>query len=382
MAKLIRRADGRYAVQVYLGTDENGKKKYKFVYGKTQKEALKKAEELRIKLGKGIDLSAERDSFAKWRDRWLEQKSISVAATTLRSCRTCTQHIADALGDYELPKILPAQIQKCINAMYEEGYAKGTLTKALQYTSQIFKMAIINRVTDFDPTMAVTIPQNAPVQHRTALTEEQQRWIVETPHRAQTAAMIMLYAGLRRGELIPLLWSDIDLDAQTINVNKSVDLAHSKPRVKIGAKTDAGTRIISIPDVLVEYLRAQPNQSGLVVPSAHGKMMSAEAWKRLWHTYMLDLNVKYGHNGEASKFSRRGSIMMIETFTAHQLRHTYASLLYLAGVDVMTAKEQLGHADVKTTLGIYTHLDAKYKRHAMTRLNEYLNQESEASGEE
>ena len=62
----------------------------------------------------------------------------------------------------------------------------------------------------------------------------------------------------------------------------------------------------------------------------------------------------------------------IPKFTPHWLRHTFATLLYLSGVDVLTAKEQLGHSDIKTTLSIYTHLDATYKRRSMNKLDTYL----------
>ena len=378
MARVTKRADGRYQVSVYVGVNEQGKKQYKSVYGKTQREVLRKADELRLKIGKGMDINSERDTFSVWRERWIDQKKLSVAEKSLQSCQSCTDYINGKLGDTELPKIKPAHIQKVITDMYAEGYSKSTLTKTLQFTSQIFKLAIINRVTDFNPTIAVTIPQHAPVQHRTALTEEQQYWVRETPHRAQTAAMIMMYAGLRRGELIPLLWSDIDLDERTISVNKSVEYPHSKPQVKIGAKTDAGTRVVSIPIILAEYLRAQPNRKGLVVPSARGTMMSTDAWRRLWSSYMTDLNIKYGYHGKESKFTK-GLAMLIEPFTAHQLRHTYATLLYLSGVDVLTAKEQLGHADIKTTLGIYTHLDARYKKKALNKLDDYLSVKGEVS---
>ena len=95
---------------------------------------------------------------------------------------------------------------------------------------------------------------------------------------------------------------------------------------------------------------------------------------------MTDLNMKYGYGGSVSKYDPDGTVMLIEPFTAHQLRHTYASLLYLAGVDVMTAKEQLGHADIKTTLGIYTHLDAKYKKKSLDKLNLYLNNLEDDTG--
>ena len=61
--------------------------------------------------------------------------------------------------------------------------------------------------------------------------------------------------------------------------------------------------------------------------------------------------------------------------TSYQLphwRHTFITLMYLAGVDVLTAKEQAGHADIKTTMAIYTHLDEKYKKESINKLDEYL----------
>ena len=64
--------------------------------------------------------------------------------------------------------------------------------------------------------------------------------------------------------------------------------------------------------------------------------------------------------------------MKIQEFTAHQLRHTYASMLYMAGVDVLTARDQLGHTDIKTTLAIYTHLDKRYKVNSMDKLDSFL----------
>ena len=64
--------------------------------------------------------------------------------------------------------------------------------------------------------------------------------------------------------------------------------------------------------------------------------------------------------------------MLIPEFTAHSLRHTYITMLYKAGVDVLTAKEQAGHADISTTLAIYTHLDSEFKKKTLTKLDDYL----------
>ena len=83
----IKREDGRYAVQVYIGIVD-GKRKYKTAYGKTQKEADAKAEELRVSLRKGIDISSSNDLFKTWVEYWLTSKKYEVSEdryTTLLS---------------------------------------------------------------------------------------------------------------------------------------------------------------------------------------------------------------------------------------------------------------------------------------------------------
>ena len=183
----------------------------------------------------------------------------------------------------------------------------------------------------------------------------------------QLGAMIMMYAGLRRGELLALTWSDVDLDKLTITINKAVEYRNGVPNVKASTKTDAGMRVVSIPDVLASYLSKQSRYSLLVFPSATGKLMPDCSWRRMWDDYLCTINKLYGHPSISDP-----SIITIPRFTAHWLRHTYATMLYMAGVDVLTAKELLGHTDIKTTLGIYTHLDAKFKTKSVDKLNAYL----------
>lgn len=67
-----------------------------------------------------------------------------------------------------------------------------------------------------------------------------------------------------------------------------------------------------------------------------------------------------------------GIPQLLDKFTAHQLRHTYCTMLYLAGVDILTASKLMGHSDVKITLEIYTHLDEKYKRLNIEKFNNYI----------
>lgn len=372
------REDGRLQSKVYLG---NGK--YKYIYAATNKELQQKIDELKTKLGKGIDVSAENDTFGFWSDRWIELKRMDVTEKRWRSYDS-RRHYLDELAYQPIGKIKTAQIQKIIvdcatqpSEATGKPLARQTLINLKNIASQIFKLAIANRVTEFNPAENVKVPKETPKETRQPLTDEQQQWVRETLHRAQTAAMIMMYAGLRRGELMALTWSDIDLENRTITVNKAVEFAGNTGKVVPTTKTESGMRTVYIPDILVEYLKNQPRKTFLVSCQVSGKLHSETSWKRMWESYMNTMNAKYGDFssviGTAPKKSQKKRPMIIPTFTPHQLRHTYITMLYLAGVDVMTAKEQAGHADIQTTLNIYTHLDKNHKQKNIDKLNNFLN---------
>ena len=82
-------------------------------------------------------------------------------------------------------------------------------------------------------------------------------------------------------------------------------------------------------------------------------MHSRDSWKRMWESYLETLGI---------------------TFTAHQLRHTYASMLYAAGVDVKTASELLGHSDIEITMKIYTHLTEQEKKLSIKKYSIFLSE--------
>lgn len=363
-------------MQVYLGMVD-GKRKYKTVYGNTQKEADEAALQVKLALRKGIDVTAERDTFGDWAKRWIKYKEADISFSQFRSYEGYIKRLENLHG-LRISDIKTYDIQEIVDALATENphtgkpTSKKTLGDIKLTASQIFRLAITNRVLDYNPADAVVIPKSAPQEHRRALTEEEQDWILNTPHRMQLGAMIMMYAGLRRGELLALTWSDIDLEGRSITINKAVEYRNGVPNVKTSTKTDAGMRVVSIPEVLVSYLAEQPKASLLVFPSPTGRLMPDCSWRRMWDDYLREINKKYGRPSVADP-----DVITIPRFTAHWLRHTYATMLYMAGVDVLTAKELLGHSDIKTTLGIYTHLDAKFKTRSVDKLNAYLGDASQ-----
>lgn len=372
-----KRPDGLIKSKVYLG---NGK--YKYLYAHTEKELDAKVQEVKIQLGKGIDVSAQRDSFESWANRWLKTKKLEVSE---KRYKAYAAHVSRLEPLYNIPisKIRMSDIQDIIIDNSE--LSTYTLTSIKNTAKQIFDLAINNRVIDYNPAISVKIPQKKneeKVIERRALTETERSWIEETPHRAQTAAMIMMYAGLRRGEVIPLLWSDIDLENKTINVNKSAKVVDGKLTVVHGkAKTADSIRVVYIPQKLVDYLKTCKRENLLVVVSSKNKIHTEQSWRSMWDSYLSELNFKYGNFDNIIDFKKPKSRfapvkipMVIPHITPHWLRHTFITLMYLSGVDVMTAMQQAGHSNIQTTMAIYTHLDKEHKQKSINKMDAYISE--------
>lgn len=391
MIKNKKRADGRYKSAVYLGEVE-GKPQYKYVYASTARELEKKVEEVKLRLGKGLDVSAERDTFGYWIEKWLKVKKIEVSPGRYATYKARSKNL-QRLADVEITKLRLDDFQDLIvdyateiNEKTGKPYAQKTLEDIKNAASQILKLAIDSRVIDYNCAASVKIPKNARKgETRRALTDEEQKWIVSMPHRAQTAAMIMMLAGLRRGEMMALTWQAIDLENATIRVEKFVSLDEGRPEIKDYGKTDAATRTVYIPDALVNYLKNVPgNHFGFVVHKKNGSVMSGSSWREMWDSYLDDLNLKFADwkNCAATKGKCPSKYepdplkkpFLIPRITAHWLRHTFITEMYLAGVDILTAKEQAGHRDIETTMEIYTHLDETYKKKNIEKYSERINQ--------
>lgn len=378
MAKMknTARKDGRVKASVYIGLDEKGKKKYKYVYADNNRELQKKVDEIKTRLGKGLDITADRDSFGFWRDKWLKFKSSDVSENWHKALVINAAKL-DPIKNMEVIKLRAVDLQDILVDLARDGLSKRVIKAVRDIAISVIEFAIENRVLDYNPFSYTHIPAKVkPEEKRRALTLEEQSWIVNTPHRAQLPAMIMMYAGLRRGELFALMWSDIDLDAGTISVNKSVVMKNGKPTIKRGGKTKAAERTVYIPKCLVDFLDSQPHTSLYVCTTKEGKMMTDSAWRRLWESYIADLNMKYGkfpeNNKPKSKFQPGGVDIIIPQFTAHWLRHTFVTNLYNAGIDAAVTKDQAGHSDIKTTLDIYTTLDNENRKTSMEKVDKYL----------
>ena len=222
-------ADGRYRVRVYLGL-KDGKPNYKSVYGKTQKEADRKADELRVSLRRGMDISASNDSFKVWAEYWLVSKRNEVSDGRYVSLKSRMDVWRDSLGNTQISQIKPFELQTILFSIAAKNpytgapMAKKTAREYVQVINSIFDFAIDNRILLYNPATKLKIPQTAaePVKRR-ALSKEERKRVREFKHRAQPSAMLMMMSGLRRGEATALQWNDIDFKNNRISVTKSYE---------------------------------------------------------------------------------------------------------------------------------------------------------------
>lgn len=367
--KMKKRKDGRYQTTVYIGL-VNGKKKFLAVYGKTQRECRQNAEELKTKVNKGLNVTSDNNTWNDWVNSWLNSYSSILKPRQLNDYKIYLKHF-EAFNKIPIKKLQVADFQNIINNLATNNpktnkpTAKRSLIKYRSIASRIFEYAIENRVIEYNPVKYVKIPQNAPQKARRALTEEEQLWIEQFPHRAQLPAMIMLYSGLRLGECLALQWKDIDFNNKKIDIYKTLVMDKNPPVIKPGAKTEGSVRIVDIPSKLIDFLL--PLRKGpfdYICLNTKGNLYNKTSWRKLWDSYISNLNYNYGDFSRfvkkpKSKYQPDKIPMVIDRFTAHYLRHTHATNLIDAGCDIMYVKEQLGHTDIKTTLGIYTHLSQR-----------------------
>lgn len=172
----------------------------------------------------------------------------------------------------------------------------------------------------------------------------------ETDIRKKAAFVVLLFTGLRRGELCGLSWQDIDEERQVIHVVRASQYQQGKGVVEVPTKNVSSVRAVKVPafvmEVLQEY-RAAWNRQRL-------------AWGDAWQGEAGRLFVQ--HDGKPinpdtinywlNDFLKRHGL---EHITPHSLRHTFATLQIAAGVDIRTLQARTGHAQASTLVNIYSH---------------------------
>lgn len=361
------RPDGRYQGYVFMGYDSQGKEKREYAYGSTEKELEKKLLEIKLTVAKGEMIDNDKMTVKQWGNMWLKTYKKGKEYKTYQMYENVLgNHIVPELGHIKLVDIKPFHIQGLINSRKVMKLTR-TLDIIKLTLKQMFEQAIENDLMIKNPAKKIEMPSKSKILKR-SLNDEELKIVklAQFTNKEKVFVFILLYAGLRRGEALALTKKDIDFKAGVIKVNKVIVFKNNQPELKLYTKTAAGMREIIIVDrlkvVLEPYLKSLKDIY-LFQPQTSKGFMTETSFRSMWAKIWRTLNKAAGGKHDVIAFAK--------DVTPHLLRHTYATMLYYAGVDIKQAQYLLGHSSAEVTLNIYTHLDNK-KSAPTEKLNAYL----------
>ena len=195
----------------------------------------------------------------------------------------------------------------------------------------------------------------------------------EIPEQIRVLFILAIYAGLRKGELLAREWSDIDFQADTISVTKSVAMVAGQQITK-APKTKNSRRVVSIPHFLTQRLKA------LKAARIKYRWDLGDYWQGAEWVFIQDNGKQMSYSTPYSAFqdaidrynTGKPVVDQLPAIPFHGLRHTSATLLIAGKQDVRTVSSRLGHAQASTTMNIYAHALQETDRKAAVTLEKML----------
>jgi integrase len=264
------------------------------------------------------------------------------------------RHVYPDLGQVRLHDLRRRDVQRLVDRLVEEGVASATVHNAVTALKVVVRRAIQLEHIAVSPCDHLALPARRSAHRRGAIpvaNVEQMLDVLRPDDRALWATAV--YAGLRRGELAGLDWSDVDLGRNVLRVSRSFDSAH---RLFGPPKSNAGYRTVPI----VAPLRRRLIEHKLVTGRTEGLVFGVTA-----STPFTPSAVRR----RAVTAWRRAGLPM---HTLHEGRHTFASLAAASGLTVKEMTEYVGHAHVSTTLDRYGHLFEGHEAASGGKMDTYL----------
>ncbi|GHU96407.1 hypothetical protein FACS1894208_10930 [Clostridia bacterium] len=361
MAATRQRGKG-YEIRVSLGYDVNGKKLSRSMMwtpapGMTARQIEKELERQKVlfeeQAQRGLVMSGSL-RFADFADLWLKEYSAkNHSPTTHARYIDLLKRINAAIGHIKLDRLRPNHLMAFYSDMEEQ---TNLSPKTIQHHHRLIS-AMLNTAVKWQvipDNVAARVAPPKVIKHEAQFMEEDTVIRVfdlleqeDVKHR--TMIYLLLYTGMRRGELCGLEWHDIDWTSGTIKIERTSQYIAGQGIITKPPKTASGTRTVSVPPTvtqLLKHYRAWQSEEHLKI---------ADRWQdgdRLFTQW----DGKPIHPDTVSQwfdsFLKRHDLPHV---TLHEIRHTNASHLIGNGVDVRTVAQRLGHSQVSVTLNTYAH---------------------------
>lgn len=302
--------------------------------------------------------------YQDWLAQWLYySKPLLKTRSYERYCKYVSGQLAPKLGNYDLDELSTAVLKQFTTELlqdYSFNTAKSVILLMKRSLRNAEELGVVDRQYGDKINLKGKISQKKarkPFSFTLAQQRRLENYVFAQQATKLYGILLLLYTGLRIGELLALKWSDIDFRRNVLTVTKSChDSYQNGAYVKVidTPKTDTSEREIPLPKQLIPYLKQlkKQNCSGYVIEGKDGKLVSMRSYEATFGIILQKLDLP--HAGP------------------HALRHTFATRALECGMDVKTLSELLGHSDVSVTLRIYFHCLPEHKLAMMNKLGKML----------
>lgn len=349
------RKDGRYEVKVTVGKTFDGKLIRKSFFSYISKaDAMAKAEQYKINQTvrdvTGEAPEAPITAFSTWATKWLEtyKKGTVKEHTYLFTYKSNVEkYIIPYFGSAHIADIKQVDIQNYFNSVSQRSgkpLAKKTLDKHKLILKSIFDAAIDNDLCYKNPVKGIKFPKVAQEAEKHVWTEEQAAMVEEyCMEHDRLDIVAYLNTGVRRSELLGLMWSDINFDMQVMHIQRAV--VQTKGKIIIDKpKSKTSDRYIPFSADFLNYLKRF--QCGNEYVLGNDGVLSPSTY-----------------DGDFARFmGKMCKDIDVPRLTPHEIRHTYGTLSRARGIDIYTIQRVMGHSDISVTASIYVHNDIEVLR--------------------
>lgn len=329
---------GRWVGTIDVTID--GRKRRKYIYGRTQAQARAKLDKARGEKAAGT-LVVSSMTVEKWLHHWLDSIAArNLKPQTITGYRGYIDHwLVPQMGKRRLTDLRPEHIRALHDTMREDGRSEATVRQAHAILKKSLRDAVFDGKLTVSPGERVKSPKTT-TRRRKQLTLEQ-AWIVLKAAGDDARWWLALYYGLRQGEALGLHWRDVDFEHRTIAVVQTLQYAEDGTPFFGDPKSENSQRVMPLLPVVearlkVHYLaQGRPDVDSLVFPRSDGGPVKRYADYKAWHRLL-----------DAAAVPPWAPIPRV---SLHSARGTAASVLEAAGVSDRLVMQILGHSQVQMT---------------------------------
>ncbi len=369
---VYRRKDGKWVGQVTVGyKPDDGKPIRKYTYTDTREEAARwVAATSAFNMGQNAVIQPEDLILKDFLHSWLTTFKVhEVCSRTMELYYYSERHhIVPTLGNMPLDSLTPIKVQTFLYQLQAEKHLSQRTISLIRGTLiQMYDYAIEMGLVQNNPARNTKLPRQPrkagdgtgkaiPIAQREAILKAAERDPIMCP-----AITTLMFTGMRVGELLALQWKHIDFVAKTISIQQSLtreltfdDQGRTAAMTDaLGAtKTRTSQRVLQAPDLVLTRMREWMRYVATLKGGL--KALTPEGFVFL-STRTMGMRTYSGFRASYRHFLARSGLDG-EGLNLHRYRHTYASMLLEQEINPKIVQKLLGHRDVSTTLGIYSHV--------------------------